>query len=368
MKRILRASVLTALLAAFTVGWRAPAPTGLIYPINMTLADDRLYVSDRHTGVHVFDVANPEAPEAAFTIELSGNRGTAVRGNIVYANDYRRLLVIRVEGDTYEVVKEIESTYEHEHPPVMMDTVDRGYGCSCPLGAQDDFATAPQPSGGSGGTGSSFATFAVIDDYLYYLDYTDIVTMDISTPEDPQELSRRRIGWDIETLFPTDALLFVGGARGMYIFDRSEPASPKEIGRVEHFRACDPVVVSGPVAYVTLRGESVCGGGRNVLLCVSIQNPSNPTIIGEKVLPSPYGLTVKDPFLYVSAGEDGFQLLDISKPTDPKVLAGWADWPTKDFIWSGRFLYVLGFDDLRIFDVSEPGKPELLATIEPGNT
>jgi hypothetical protein len=329
----------------------------------MTLAGDRLFVSDRYTGVHVYDITDPAAPDPALTIPLAGNRGTAVKGDIVYANDYQRLLVIRIAGETYEVVKEIKPTYEWDDRGLggYKGSVprDNGFGCVClNSGSVEPVATQ------SAGVGSSYATFAVIDDYLYYLDYTSIVTMDISKPSDPKEVSRTSVGWDIETIYPTDNLLFVGGTRGMYVFDLSDRTKPKEIGRVEHFRACDPVVVSGPVAYVTLRGGNTCGQSRDVLLCVDVENPARPVVIGEKELETPYGLVVRDPYLYVSTGHNGYKLLDVTKPDNPDVVTSWTNWPTKDFIWSGDVLFILGFDDLRIFDVSTPSEPVLLATIE----
>jgi hypothetical protein len=73
---------------------------------------------------------------------------------------------------------------------------------------------------------------------------------------------------------------------------------------------------------------------------------------------------VKDPYLYVSTGHSGYKLLDVTKPFNPDIVTSWPSWPTKDFIWSGNVLFVLGFDDLRIFDVSTPSEPVLLATIE----
>jgi hypothetical protein len=356
------AILLTILIAPLAIGWRASSP--LVYPVNMTLADERLFVSDRYNGVHVYDLDDPSAPQPAFVIPLSGNRGTAVKGDILYANDRGRLLVIRIKENTYEIIKEIETSYpSYDDKPLWfegpLDVRKRGFGCVCDN--LDQGALAPSSSGG---TGSSYATFAVIEDFLYYIDYTSIVTLDISKPEDPRELSRVNIGWDVETIYPADNLLFIGGTRGMYIFDRKDPSTPAEIGRIEHFRACDPVVVSGPVAYVTLRGGNACGESRDVLLCVSVENPTHPVLMGEKELETPYGLAVRDPFLYVSSGENGFKLIDVAKPQEPEIVAGWLDWPTKDFIWSGDLLYILGLDDLRIYDVSTPSNPVLLATIE----
>lgn len=357
--------ILVAVFATLTVGLRDPDPAppqGLISPVNMTIQNNRLFVSDRATGVHVFDVADPVEPVLKMTIPLKGNRGTAIKDDILYANEWGSLLAIRIDADTFEVVKTIkrDPVYIHEVEVVMQTS---GFGCAC--STQPDAVYAPA----GGGTGSSFATFAVIDDYLYYIDNPSLVTMDISQPADPTEISQTPIGWDVETLYPTADYLFVGGRRGMYIFDRSDPAAPDEIGRVEHFRACDPVVVFDDVAYVTLRGDSRCGAAPDVLLCVSVHDPSRPRVLSEKPMETPYGLAVGATLLYVSTGENGYELLDVSDPWQPTRLNAWSSRPTKDFIWTGRILYALTFDGLLIFDTSNPTEPVLLSELpaEPPN-
>jgi len=354
--------ILVAVFAFLTVGLRDPDPAppqGLVYPVNMTIQNNRLFVSDQVTGVHVFDVADPVEPVLKMTIPLRGNRGTAIKDDILYANEWGSLLAIRVEADAYEVVKTIKRDPAYiAGPDVVMET--GGFACAC---ATSTMAPTSAPSGG--GTGSSFATFAVIDDYLYYLDHTSLVTLDISQPEDPKEISQTPVGWDVETLYPTADYLFVGGRRGMYIFDRSDPAAPEEISKVEHFRACDPVVVLDDVAYVTLRGGSLCGAAPDVLLSVSIHDPAKPEVIGEKPMKTPYGLAIDASRLYVSTGENGFELLDISQPWEPTRINGWTNRPTKDFIWMNRLLYALTFDGLLIFDASNPADPVLLSEIRP---
>jgi hypothetical protein len=363
--------VLTALLASFAIGWRAPAastPAGLVAPLNLTLSEGTLFVSDPFTGVHVYDVADPSAPRAVTTIALEGNRGTAVKDDILYASAGNSLLVYRRTGDTFDFLAELEPEYDYDSWNEGGGTAEfKGgdgsyyYGCTC--GSTDlmtaDSAPTPQ--------GSSYATFALIDDYLYRVDHFTLVVYDIAAADQPKEVARKYFGWAIETIYPTEQFLFVGGTQGMYIFNRSDPAAPQLIGQVQHFRACDPVVVSGDVAYVTLRGGNACGATNDVLLCVSIADPSNPRIVAEKALATPYGLAVREPFLFVSTGQSGYALLDVTRPTEPSQLAAWSAWATKDFLWSNDVLYVLGFDDLRIYDVSDPKVPVLRSTIASGS-
>ena len=358
--------ILVAVFATLTVGLRDPDPApprGLIDPVNMTLQNNRLFVSDRATGVHVFDVADPVAPVLKMTIPLRGNRGTAIKDDILYANEWGSLLAIRIDADTFEVVKTIKRDPVYiGGPDVVMET--GGFACACATSTM-----APRQAPTSGGTGSSFATFAVIDDYLYYLDHSSLVTLDISQPADPKEISQTPVGAGVETLYPTADYLFVGGTRGMYIFDRSDPTAPDEISRVEHFRACDPVVVSGDVAYVTLRGGSRCGEAPDVLLCGIIHDPSRPKVLSEKPMETPFGLAVDATLLYVSTGQNGYELIDVSEPWEPTRLNAWSSRPTKDFLWMDEILYALTFDGLLIFDASNPTKPVLLSELraEPGS-
>jgi hypothetical protein len=365
-KSIIMPVVLSALLVSFALGWRVPAatPTGLVAPLNMTLSDQTLYVSDQFTGVHVYDVADPSAPRAVATIALEGNRGTAVKDDVLYASEQDNLNVYKREGDTFTLVATLEPErgggYDYGPPNPWYEgggNDSNGFACMCASNSMDG---APMPAS----SGSSYATFAVIGDYLYRADYFALVVYDIAKPDEPKELKREYVGSMIETIYPTEQYLFLGGTRGMSIYDRSNPAAPHLIGSVTHFRACDPVVVSGSVAYVTLRGGNACGDTRDVLLTVNLADPSHPFIAAEKELATPFGLVVREPFLYVSTGESGYSLLDVTRPTEPSTLGAWGEWPTKDFLWSGDLLYVLGFDDLRIYNVGDPKAPVLLSTIE----
>jgi hypothetical protein len=347
------------ILVCFSVGWRTSS-TGdagaFRHPVNMSLADTLLLVSDLYDGVHVYDVADPAAPIFKYLIPLKGNRGSAVKGDVVYASDHNSLKAIRIEPDTFTVLKTIELWEEYEDPMPMFGPVDRGWGCGC---SEDNFATAPTTS-----VGSSYATFAVIGSYLYYFHQPELVTMDISTPENPVELSRTHMDWGVETLYPTDEYLFMGGRTGMYIYDRSDPAAPVQIGRVEHFQACDPVVVSGGLAYVTLRGGNRCGATMDVLMVVSIADPKRPHIISETDVETPYGLAIDFPFLYVSTGHNGFKLFNVADADTPNAVVGWESPDTKDFIWYGDLLYVMGFKAVTIYRVTNPELPAPLSSIQ----
>lgn len=365
MKRLVSPLLLVVFFSLLSAGWRStppqePAsPDSLLYPVSMTLAGDRLLVSDSYTGLHVYDVSNLTAPTKVIRIPLHYNQSSAVKDDIIYTNSIDQLQAIRVTGSTYQVVAKIGSEYR-PIDDMPMDRTPGGYGCAC--NNSIDAVPTSSPSGSS-----SFATFAMVDDYLYRVMDGTMHVYDVTTAAKPKELSTVRIGWDVQTLQPSQTMLFLGGFRGMYIYDRSDPKHPKAIGQIQHTTACDPVVVNGSVAFITLR-QTGCGGAADELMCVSIKDPRTPRILGEKPLATPYGLAVQNQQLYVSHGEGGYSLMDVSQPTEPSVQATWVGSPARDFIWSGNTLFVLGDHNVSIYDVSDPLTPRLLSKVVPDGT
>ncbi|HKW14908.1 MAG TPA: hypothetical protein VJS69_10525 [Candidatus Krumholzibacteria bacterium] len=366
MKRLVSPLLIVLLLSSFVVGWRTtpdltpPDNRIFMWSVSMTLAGNRLLVSDVDTGLHIFDVSNLSAPTKVMRIPLQNNMSSAVKDDIIYANSGNQLQAIRVSGDSYTVVARIGSVYPAwEGVPSYGN--ESGMGCSAC--SQNDAVTAPTAA--PGGTGSSYATFAVVDNYLYRADSHDrLVTYDVSSPAKPKQIAQTLIGWGVESMYPTPNYLFIGGMAGMYIFDRAQPAKPVQIAKIEHTRACDPVTVSGSTAFVTLRGSGFCGGVDDELMCVSIKDPHAPEIIGTTPIPTPFGLAVQNQKLYVSNGDGGYSLLDVSDPAAPAVMQTWTGGATRDFIWSDHTLFVLSRDNVYIYDVTNPMAPMLLSQLQ----
>ncbi len=362
MKRLVSPLLLIFILSMMSLGWRTstarrvltpPSPL-LGNPVNMTLDGDRLYVSDLYTGLHVYDVSDRAAPRRVTQIPLEFNRGSAIKDDVVYTNDASQLVALRRTDDAYTVVARIGVKF-HEAP---LPGIDDTSSFSCMCATTDNAVVAPTP------TGSSYATFAVVDNQLYRVDDGQLVVYDVSTADKPKQVSQVDAGWSIETIQPSVNLLFMGSNRGMFIFDRADPMHPRQISKLEHARACDPVVVSGSTAYVTLRGSNTCGGADNELLCVNIKNPERPVLIGQKPLVSPWGLAVQNALLYVSHGENGYSLLDVTNAEDPSIKKTWTGEPTRDFIWSEKTLFVLNDHNVSIYDVTNPMAPVLLSRVQ----
>lgn len=348
--------VLVVMASAFAVGYGPPVPTSITQAINMSTRGDRLFVSDNAVGVHVYDVSDPASPAHMYTIPLAANHGNAAVGDVLYASDGYSIKAFHLGDESYVQVAEIAApVWSPPNPPY--NEPHHGFGCGC-----SDNTLAPM-SAPAPATSSSYATFAVVGDYLYAVRDGQLTVLDVSDPLKPSRAGAIHTEWDIETLQAAGNYLFMGGLRGMYIYSLEKPASPSPYGRLIHARACDPVVVEGTTAYVTLRGNAACGVAKDQLLSVDISDPQDPALLCETDVPTPFGLATGPNRLFVSKGENGFVLYDVTSPDKPAVVASWND-ATRDFIWDGNRLYSMTPGAVDIYDVTDPAAPSVLSTIE----
>ncbi len=109
------------------------------------------------------------------------------------------------------------------------------------------------------GKGGSLARFTVVGDKLYTIDNDQMRIFDVQNNTDPnfeQTVELRNSG--VETVFPYNNHLYLGTQTGMLIYDISNPSAPRYVSTYEHVQACDPVVVQGNYAYVTVRSGTNC--------------------------------------------------------------------------------------------------------------
>jgi len=168
----------------------------------------------------------------------------------------------------------------------------------------------------SEGKGGSMARFAIQGDVLYTVSTHKMQVFSIKEAANPTNAGSLNIGFDVETIFPLDSLLFIGSRSGMFVYDINEPASPKLLSQVQHIRSCDPVVAQGNYAYVTLNTNfSACGASlNNVLNIYDITNPTVPILKQTVSLTGPTGLGIENDKLFVC--DKGLKVFDLSDPVN----------------------------------------------------
>jgi hypothetical protein len=217
-----------------------------------------------------------------------------------------------------------------------------------------DGSSSSSDGGNGPGQGGSMARFTIAGDYMYTVDNQDLSLFDLANPSQPEYLDRKiqSVGFDIETIFGMDTLLFIGSQNGMYIYDVTRPEFPQRLSQVEHIRSCDPVVASGQYAYVTLNSEnSWCGNASNVLDIYDISDLRAPKNINSQQLNYPKGLGIDGDRLFVCDAYQGIKVFDVSNPKDPE--------------WIDDLTHIPEANGMKTYDVI-PAKGLLVTTTDKG--
>lgn len=209
------------------------------------------------------------------------------------------------------------------------------------------------------------ARFAITDNTLYIVSKQSLEVYDIKDGSSPVKAVTKDLGVGIETIFPYQKNLFIGAADGMYIYNNTTPNAPVLMSKYTHVLSCDPVVVQGRYAYVTLRAGVNCrpGGSFSSLDVVDISDPTNPQMVGSQRMDSPYGLGVAGNKLFVCEGDKGFRLMDITDPKVPIQKQFFQQVPAYDVIVRNNQLLVTGKDGLYQYKYDESDSLEYLSKI-----
>jgi hypothetical protein len=134
--------------------------------------------------------------------------------------------------------------------------------------------------------------FAVTGDALSVLSNDSLNIFEISDATNPSKVSTVGLRGNIEMIFPYSNYIFFGTTTGMLIYDNSTPFAPNYISTYSHIRSCDPVVVQGDYAYVTLRNGTECWQGLNSLDIIDLKNITDPQLVKSYDMVNPYGLGI----------------------------------------------------------------------------
>ncbi|HET6202992.1 MAG TPA: hypothetical protein VFI25_09355 [Planctomycetota bacterium] len=214
-----------------------------------------------------------------------------------------------------------------------------------------------------------------------------VVSIDVTDPANPvvaQELGIK--GWvrDI-AIQGSHAYVSSGQGDGFVVLDVSSPTAMQVAGHVDVGNASG-VAVSGTHAFVGLLGAPSWGDNLRV---VDISDPANPTVVasGAFTTPPPEAvpedtawarsdrMVVAGGILYAANGKTGLDILDVSDPLAPALLANVPppapppspdpseEWAANDVFVSGATAYVAsGGGMLQIVDVTDAASPAVLGT------
>jgi hypothetical protein len=204
-------------------------------------------------------------------------------------------------------------------------------------------ASEPAIDSSATGQGGSMTRFAISNHYLYVVDNAKINVFDISD-HTFKKLNAVSVESGLETIFARGEYLYLGANDAMYIYSIARPESPEFIFRYAHIVSCDPVVVQGNRAYVTLRNGTWCNRGNNALEIIDISNPYDPVLISNHSMQSPHGLAVDQNLVFLCEGEFGLKVFDISNENEIILLEHVVSLHAYDVIARNGMLIVTGED------------------------
>jgi hypothetical protein len=210
------------------------------------------------------------------------------------------------------------------------------------------------------------ARFITYDDYLYVLESSyNLKVIDISDPDQVEVKNEQYLWGNVETVFIADQHLYVGTSNGMHILSLEVPSSPSVLSTYQHITSCDPVVVEGDWAYVTLRSGNLCGGNQNLLEVINISDKTDPVRQASYGMKSPYGLGIDNGVLFVCEGEFGLRVFDatnVNSITEHQI-AIFPGIHAYDVIPLGSVLLMIGDDGFQIYDYANLEDIHLLGSL-----
>jgi len=369
----------------FRSSFQKSGPLELTHPGKVYFKDGYLFVNEYGKGIHVIDNSDPANPEKMAFYEIMGNVDMAIKGNILFADSYIDLVAIDITdidnpeevGRLKNVFPEVVPEGDKWHPYAMVDkskgviidwevktvTEEREPGSAWGGWIYRGglvLMSAKEASGNwssGAGTGGSMARFMLNDDILYLIAHPWMLkSVDAGKADKMSIIDSISVPRNMETLFRLEDKLFVGTTTGMLIYDISNAAKPRQISSYDHITACDPVVVDGKYAYVTLRTGNVCTNGQNLLEVIDISSITNPYLVKSYPMFNPHGLGVDGRLLFICDGKAGLKIYDKSDPLAiiTSQLAHYPDFDTFDVIPMGGILMLVGDDGIYQYDYSDP--------------
>ena len=201
---------------------------------------------------------------------------------------------------------------------------------------------------------------------MYALDNNMLRTFSISDPLNVVSGQLTYLSWNSETIFPADGYLYIGTTSGMMIYNTSDPSNPQWEGSISHARACDPVVVQGNYAYVTVRSGGPCGGDVNELDIVDISSKSNPWIVATVDMHNPHGVGVDGNTLFVCDAEKGLKVYNAADPNtiDQNLIKCFGNIQAVDIIPMNGVAMVIGEEGIYQYDYADPANLIKLSEIK----
>jgi hypothetical protein len=226
----------------------------------------------------------------------------------------------------------------------------------------------------AGISGSYHQYMGVRGGYAYICDYNQgLQIVNVSVATNPTNVQLVPCGGRAASIiFDGNYGYLALGDSGLYAYNVTNPAAPTLAGKIgttgrAAFVSYGAVTVSGsPVGHIFVSNRSTSSG----LSAVNVSSPATPTLsafLGTNQAASgiAYSPFYSNGKVYVAYGTAGLRIIDVSTPSDAKLLSTTAlGGDSRGVVASGNYAYVAGgVSGVHVVDATNPSSPVKLSTI-----
>ncbi len=276
--------------------------------------EDFAYVACNNYGFRILDIQNPEDPfETTWNYTPGDFFDVDIKDNYAY---------ISAEDSGMRVVDISDKTKPHEVG--VFKTSTRLYN----IDIQGNYAYLPTMDSGLrvvdisdpentfeiGNIDIEYAyDIEVRGDYGYLVNSWahDFIILDLTTPENPVEISRYTniAASSYDLVLQGNYAYLASDEYGLSIIDISDLQAPFEIGRYDNgIMSVSGVDVAGDYAYLATFID---------LIVVDVSDPTNPIEVGTVPNIGALQVTIREEIAYVTGNHIGIKMFDISDPGNP---------------------------------------------------
>jgi hypothetical protein len=385
-------------LTSFRESVKSQAPEAIGNSGKLTVIGKYIFLSEPGKGIHIINNSDPSNPKNVSFINIPGNEDMAVRGNTLYADAFGDLvsfdisdpLNVKAKQFTANVFPDHSNYYLGNYIPggiINPDSVNVIVGWStrdttvdydpgnfliypggvmipnCANCAYMAAASAvPLNNSNPVGTNGSTARFSIVNNFLYAVGMSNLISFDISQPFSPQYKSTVQVDFHVETIYPLKDKLFVGTNNGMYMYDiLAQPGNPSLAGQFTHVRGCDPVIADDQYAYVTINDSSACLGFNDELQIVDISNLQNAFLVKSYSLTHPVGLSKDGTSLFVCDAKGGLKVYNAADVSNLQLIKQLNDGIAYDVVAQNGLAIVVAADGVYQYDYTDLSNIHLIS-------
>lgn len=335
---------------------------------DVTLSGGRAFVTRAggQAGLSILDLSNPASPLLLGGLELDRPAGgVVVVGNIAHvANGFDGIQLVDVSDPSSPAV--IARVGVNETAAADVRWQDGVLYCAQGtrgLSVIDvDPPYTPQPSGTLSTEGVHFGADR-LRSRIYLASHAGLEIVDASNPLSMTLLGVLPVfdhGAPVDVVASeTTAYVAVTGTGEMWVVDVTSPDAPILQGAA-------PISSGNPQGIAWISGVVYVAAQEGNVEVIDVSDPTHPTLIASVATPgSPTNLVAHGDRAFVFDSEAGIQVLDVSDPTSPSIVGATSavTYPQSGRV-VGDFLYVAaGEAGLAVLDISTPETPVLLDTL-----